>query len=174
MEEVVTFAQGIHKILIIVDLDSGDLTETSNICFIFLRVSNIHCLVRSPGRKNLHSERMFIDHLVVFKAVGRIVSGADHLHIESLHQFLAPVFLSPELCSTFLINRPCSLRVEKFINTEHACELEMSPMIERIPHSIWNGLSPFFEFLIAAALSCDEFLRNAVSPHSSPFVVVST
>ena len=46
-------------------------------------------------------------------------------------------------------------------------------MVERVPHSVRNGLRPFFEGLPGALVAGDVLLRNSVAAHCTPFVMVS-
>ena len=174
MEEVLTLAQGVEEVLIVVDLDSRDCAELLDIFLVLLRLLHNHSLVRTPCREHLHAERIVLDMLVIFESVCRVVSGADYLHVESLHQLLTSELLCLELCSTFVVDGTCCLRAQKFVHPEYSCELEMCPVVERVSHGIRHGLGPFLEFLIAAACACDELFRHTVASHSPPLVVVST
>ena len=174
MEEVVTLLESVEEVLIAVDRNSRDIAQLLDVFLILLRLLDHHSLVRSPGRKNLHSERILIDLLVIFERICRIVCCTYDLYIESLHQLLSSVFLCLKLCSTLVIDRASCLRIEEVIDAENSCELEVSPVIERIPHGVRHCLRPFLEFLIAVASAGYELFRYTVSAHRSPLVVVSS
>ena len=139
-----------------------------------LRFLYHHSLVRTPCRKHLHAERILVDLLVVLKGICRIISCTYNLYIESLHELLTSELRSLKLCCTLIIDSPCSLRTQKVIYAEDSCELEVSPVVERVSHCIWNSLRPLLELLVAVTSSGDEFFRNTVATHSSPFIMVTS
>ena len=111
---------------------------------------------------------------MILQTVRRIVGGTYDLDIELLHELLASVFFGLKLCRAVFIDRACGLRTEGVIDAEGSGKLEVSPMIQRIPHGIRNGLRPFLKLFITASVSCYEFFRNTVASEGPPFIMVAS
>ena len=109
-----------------------------------------------------------------FKTVCRVIGGTYYPYIELSHQCLSAELLCLELGAALVIDSSCCVRIEQVVHSEDSCELEVCPVVERVPHCIRDCLCPFFELLIAAAVTCDEFFRHTVASHRSPFVMVSS
>ena len=162
------------KVLIVIDLNSRDVRKLLYILTILLRFLHHHRLVRTPCRKDLNAEWIVLDLLMILKSVCRIISRADHLHLELLHKFLTSELGCLKLGRTLVIDFSCGLRLKDLINIEHSRELQMSPMIEWVTHCIWNSLGPFLKLCISVSLACYEFFRNSITTHRSPFIMVTT
>jgi hypothetical protein len=52
-------------------------------------------------------------------------------------------------------------------------EFQMCPMVQRVPHGIWNGVGPFAEFLFIRGVACYIFFFDAKSSHGPPFIVIA-
>ena len=174
MEEIVALLECVEEVLIAVDGNPRNVAELLDVFLVLLRLLDHHSLVRSPCRKHLDSERIVVDLLVIFKSVSRVIGSTYNLDIESLHEGLSSVLFSLEFCCTLVVDCASCLRAQKIMDAENSCELEVRPVIQWISHCIRHCLSPFLEFFVAVAASCDEFLRNAVTSHCSPLVVVAS
>ena len=92
-EEVVAALKGLQEVIVGADLHTGRCPEGPDIFDISLGILNGHGLVRPPGRQDLHTEGLVHDGLVILQGVGGIIGGADHLHVETLHQALGTELL---------------------------------------------------------------------------------
>ncbi len=171
---VVPFLQGFLESRIGVDFHIGCLTQALQIGLVRLGALDGHGGVRPPGWNHFHAKGMLGDHLVPAQVVGRIIRGADHFHIESADDGLAAEFGRSEFGIALLEDLAGRGRAEQFIYSEHAAEFQMRPVVQRVPHGIGNGFSPFLEGFPGAVFSTGEVLfAYAIGPHRTPFIVVT-
>ena len=173
-EEIMTLLQSFDKIGVGVNILVSGLAEPLDVGFVSLRVLDSHGLVGPPGRDDLGPERMLGDHLVPAQIVGGIVCRADNLDSELTDERLAAELLGGELGVAFLEYLPGRGRAEELVDSKNPAELEVGPVVERVPHGVGNSLRPFLECLPGGfGSSCEIFFRHAVSPHRAPLVMVT-
>ena len=168
-----TFLKGVDEVCKASNLYSGYFRKLFYVCAVSFRVLDGHCLVRPPCGDNLSSEGILGYLFMDMKIVYGVVSCADYLDIEFADKSLSAKFFFLELLGAFVINFAGGLRFEDFMDIKCPCKLEVGPVVEGVPHGVGDGRGPFLEFLIRSAVAGDIFLRNAVSSHCSPFIMVS-
>ena len=65
------------------------------------------------------------------------------------------------------------LSVQDAVVSEISLELQMAPVVQRVPDPPLQCLRPFLEFLPVRGVPCDILLLHAVRAHEAPFIVVS-
>ena len=173
-EEVVTLLEGFLQVGVGVDLHVGGLAEFLQVFLVGLGVLDGHGLVGTPGGDDLGAERVLGDHLVPAQVVGRVVGGADGLHVELADEGLAAEFGRGELGVALLEDLTGGLGGEELVDAEHAAELQVRPVVERVAHRVGHGLGPLLEGLPGAVLAAGQVvLGHAVGAHRTPLVVVA-
>ena len=173
-EEVVALLQGLAQVAVGLDFHPGGHAELQQIGLVGIRILDGHRLVRAPGGNHLRTEGVLRDHLVPAEVVGRIVGGADHLHAELADEGLATELGRRQLRVALLEDLAGRRGAQELVDAEHPAQLQMRPVIQRVPHRVWNGLRPLLEGFPSGVLAAGEVvLGNTVRPHRAPFVVVA-
>ena len=173
-EEVVPLLQGLDEVGVGIYLHAGSLAEFGEILLVGLGILDRHGLVGPPCGNDLRAEGMLRYHLVPAEVVGGIVGGAYDLHVEFADEGLAAEFLGSELGVAFLINFTGGLGAQELVDSEHAAEFEVGPVIEGVAKGIRHGLRPLLEGLPGAVLASGEIiLAHSVGAHRTPFIMVA-
>ena len=173
-EEVVALLQGLAQVAVGLDFHPGGHAELQQIGLISVRVFDRHRLVRAPGGNHLRAEGVLRDHLVPAEVVGRVVGGADHLHAELPDEGLAAELGRRQFRIALLEDLAGRRRAQELVDAEHAAQLQVRPVVQRVPHRVRNGLSPLLEGLPGGVLAAGKIvLGNAVRTHRAPLVMVA-
>ena len=173
-EEVMPLLQGLDEVGVGIYLHAGGLAELCEILLVGLGILDSHGLVGSPCGNDLRAEWMLRYHLVPAEVVGGIVGGAYDLHVEFADEGLAAELLGSELGVAFLKDFTGGLGAQELVDSEHAAEFEMGPVIEGIAEGVRHGLRPLLEGLPGAVLASSEIiLAHSVGAHRTPFIMVA-
>ena len=171
---VVALLEGILQVGIGVNLHVGGLSEALQIVPEEFRTLDGHGTVRTPGRDNLHAEGMLGNHLVITKVVGGVVGGAHHLHVEPLDERLSAELRRSQLGVALLEDFTGRGGRQELVYAEHAAQLQVRPVVERVAHGVRNSLGPLLKGLPGRVLAAGEvILAHAVGTHGTPLIVVS-
>ncbi len=158
----------------IADLDTGDLSEVRAVVGELLAALDTQRRVGAHGRNDLGIEAVVGgDLLVPLKAVGRVVSGADHAHAALLDEVAAGKVGLGELGVGEVPDLLRGLAVEDALVAKVALELEVAPLKDGVAHATPEGLGPLLELLARIGVTGDIALLNAVGAHEAPLVVVA-
>ena len=114
-----------------------------------LRRFDGHALVGPPRRQHADAERRVGgDGPVVFEAVGRVVRGADDLHVHPAQNAAAGELRPRQLRVAFLPDALRRPRIQQAVaDAEDAPELQVRPVIERVAQRLRDRLRPLLELL---------------------------
>ena len=150
---------------------AGDLAQTGDVG-AEVRLFDVNCLVRAERRQHLDLHgRVVRDDLVPVQIVARVVGGAHRLDVEAAHQ--AARGGVPQHLAALVVDLVGIVRSERLMDAEHALELKMAPVVQRVADQARQDGGECAEFLTRVGIAGDEFLRDAVPAHLAPFVVVA-
>ena len=111
---------------------------------------------------------------MISQIINRIVCCTNTFNVVTTHKASCCIFWLLKFFVTFIIYFTGCLRAQELIYAKSSLQLKVCPMIKRVSECIRNSLSPFFKFFpIASFCSCAILLVNAVSTHSTPFVMIT-
>ena len=129
-------------------------------------------LVRAERGQHLDVHGAVVrDDLVPVQIVARIVGGAHRLDVEAAHQ--AARGGVPQHLAAPVVDLVGIVRSERLMDAEHALELEVAPVVQRVADQTRQDGGERAEFLTRVGISGDELLRDAVPAHLAPLVVVA-
>ena len=96
------------------------------------------CVPRPRGR----------DRLVARQVVGRIVGGADRLHVELAQDAVRAQFVRGQQRVGLLPDARGAALVQQFVDAEVALQLQVRPVVERIAQRVRHGARPGQELLV--------------------------
>ena len=172
-EEIVTLLERFDEVGVGVDLFAGSFAELDQILLVSLWILDGHSLVRTPCRDDLCTERMLGNLLVPAKVIRGVVGRAYDLDTELADESLAAVLIGCKFGVALLENLTCGLGAQELVDTEHAAEFQMGPVVKGITERVRYGLRPFLELLPGSMVAGNVLLRHAVAAHRAPFVMVS-
>ena len=112
------FLKSLEQVAVTLDFHTCSFLELADILLVSLGIVNTESLVGPPGGKNLDSEGMLGNLLVVSQVVNRIVGGADGLDIAASHQFLGAEVLGGKLRVALFVDFAGSRRIEDLVDAE--------------------------------------------------------
>ena len=173
-EKVVALLQGRDKIGECFDSHAGHVGKFSDVCGICRCIFYSHSLVGTPRRKHLHLETRLSGADMMFKAIDRIVGGADRLHTVMLHQAAGrPVGLLKAF-GAIVVDFAGRGRRKELVDPEDGAKFQVCPVIQRIAHRVWHRLGPLLEFLpVGSVFTCNIPLVDSVGAHGTPFIMVA-
>ena len=155
------------------DLAAAHLGQLRNI-LLPTRLVDVQSLVRAERRRH-HSGngRIFLDFLMPFQRIHRVVCGTDkghvalgdqpaHAHARLLQLFVAQI---PDLFGCFSI--------QSALITEVLFQLQMAPMVHGVSDGTRQSLGKFLEFLPVRRVARNVLFLHAVGAHHTPFVMVA-
>ena len=155
------------------DLAAAHLGQLRNI-LLPTRLVDVQSLVRAERRRH-HSGngRIFLDFLMPFQRIHRVVCGTDkghvalgdqpaHAHARLLQLFVAQI---PDLFGCFSI--------QSALITEVLFQLQMAPMVHGVSDGTRQSLGKFLEFLPVRRIARNVLFLHAVGAHHTPFVMVA-
>ena len=155
------------------DFHTGNLAELLHV-FLKARAVSVDGLVRPEGGQYAGGKRAILrDGFVVFQRIDGIVRRADDFHVETANQPLGAVFIrSQQRVRAFPDGRGARL-VQYVLNAEHAAQLQVRPVIERIADGGGQHAGVGEELVVIARVPTDVFFVDAKGAHLPPLVVVA-
>ena len=140
-------AKGVEKVAELRDVNVRRLPELVDPRIEYIRLMRIHDAIGAERRINLRRQAGCGNLLVIRERIRGIVGGADRPDAE----FAQDAF-GAELRRLQRLVRPvphavCRLLVQQLIDAEVPFQLEVGPVIERIPQRMGHRLRPRLKFL---------------------------
>ena len=104
--------------------------------------------------------------------INGIVGGADQGNVGSFDQ----AAYRPLVLQLLVAQIPyllCGISAQMAGVAKVSLQLQMAPVVQRIADKLFQGLSPFLEFLAVSSISGDIFFIDTIGTHLTPFVVIS-
>jgi hypothetical protein len=129
------------------------------------RVIGAPCGIQSRARAGMPS--------MILEGINRVIGSAHNGDLHLAQQCLCAEFICSEHLIALIVYTPCGSGVEEFVNAEEALQLEMRPVIERIPERVGNCGCPGVKSLPIRNGAGNEFLIDPVGAHGSPLIVIA-
>ncbi|OPZ71068.1 MAG: hypothetical protein BWY82_01845 [Verrucomicrobia bacterium ADurb.Bin474] len=137
------------------------------------RIPGFHRLIRTIGRIDSGSQRAILQFPMPTQIIHWIIGCAHNLHLEMSKQSLGRKTRIRHPLGRNLPNAFRIYLVDNEVAVENTLQLEMTPMIHRIPDRVGHGPGERHKFLFWRGVSSAKALRNTVGPHQTPFVMVA-
>ncbi len=136
------------------------------------RLVHLQRTVRTEGRVDPGPEPGSPNRLMVLQRIGGIVCRAERPYVELAEDAVGGegVILEP-LTRAFPDARGCR-RIEKLRDVEVSLQLEVRPVIQRVPQALRDGLRPGEKFVVGWGVTGAVPFVQAVRTHRPPLVVV--
>ena len=131
-------------------------------------------VVRTVGGQDFGVKTLFLRDLrMVRQRIRRVLGGAQGVHIGLPDKMLGrmlpirknPAGLFPDLRRRF--------GVQRLVDPEIPLQLQMGPVVDRIPDGVGQRLGVGHEFVVITGIPGDIQLVDPVAPHRAPLVVVA-
>ena len=173
VEELRALRQRLHNVLGALDLHAADLGQRLDIALV-CRHADFNRRVGTERGQNLHLEGGILgDLLVIFQIARRIVGRADDLHIELFNQPARTEFLRGQHGVRVFPDGRSRALVQRLFDAENALQLQVRPVIQRVPDSHGNALGVGQELLIVVSVAANQALVHAHGAHVAPLVMVA-
>ncbi len=133
---------------------------------------DIDRFIRSKSRHDLHIEGFVrCNGVMIFQRIRRIVRGADDAHAGIRHHIACAERFQP-----FAADIPdflCVFRIQYQIAVKVALELEMRPVVNRVPGCARERLGKALKLLAVGRVAGNEALRHAARAHDAPLIMVA-
>ncbi len=172
VEEIVPLSQGIHKIAVAADGGIGRGFQALHPGIEHFRQVNVERLIGPEGGEHLGGQAGGRDGFVARQVVGRVVGGADGLHMEALQNAVGAQVLAGKLRVSFVPDSGGGGFVQQFVDPEVALQLQVGPVVERIAQRLRHGARPSQKLVARIGITCAEPFVHAAGSHGTPFVVI--
>ena len=171
---VVALGDGSLHALEVADLNAGNLGEVPAVVGKLLATLDAQGGVGAHGGNDLNVKAVVGCNLLVpLKAVGGVVSSADHADVGLLDQVAAGEAGLGELGVGKVPDLLGSLAVEDALVAKVALKLQVAPLKDGVADAATQGLGPLLELLASRGVASDKTLVDAVGTHQAPLVVVA-
>jgi hypothetical protein len=174
VECVVTILEGLHKGIEVPHFHAASSLERRDPFVEPGRVVHGQCPVGSERGYHGHGKgRLLPKPAVMPEAFHRIICGAEHPNLHALERGPGPVILCSGETVAPLLDVSCGAPVQKpVVYAEVGLQLQMGPVVERVPEGARSGLCPGTEPVPVGCIPRDESFVHTVPPHGTPLVVI--
>ncbi len=173
MEIIVALTQRIGEGLETVDFNVAGGGEAVNPRVEHFWLVNRERFIRAIGGQYARDQTRRGDCLVTGQIVSGIVGSAQRGHLEFREDAVRVKLVGSQHFAGAIPNVLGIGGVQQVVNLEVALQLQMGPVIQRIPQRVRNGAGPCQELRVWLGVAGDELLRYAVGPHGAPLVVIA-
>ena len=154
-------------------LDARNFGQTVDVGVPGCGVGHVGGLVGAPGWQNLRRAVRCGYLLVILQVVNRVVGGASRLNVHFPQHSPNAELVRFEHFRRAVPNLVGRFGIEQRVNAEVEFQLEVSPVVERVPQRVRNRLRPRVELLAVGGVARHKTFVDAVGTHCPPFVVVA-